>query len=199
MLTRWSKHALLQPGLNYQPSPRLRRCKPAPVTVQKQPTAAAASATKPERRLVRVLDQHPEHERTASSRVEIHFPVPLYSQQRISPPQTPYARSLQSGESHSISWLWWMLGILAVALVVWFLFFRPQPTPVPTSEAPTEATAAGAEGNAAVAGGEGAASAPPATDMGSAPGHRCRSRQRPQLQPVSLGRREAGGNGARPD
>jgi len=57
------------------------------------------------------------------------------------PPVRPTAPP-PAPEGNNMNWLWWLLGALAIAVILWWLFFRPQPAPVPAAVTPAATVSA---------------------------------------------------------
>jgi hypothetical protein len=77
----------------------------------------------------------------AANRANIVAPPPPPPVRPVAPPPAP--------EGNNMNWLWWLLGALAIAVILWWLFFRPQPAPVPPAQTPVATVSAPAAGSPA--------------------------------------------------
>jgi hypothetical protein len=58
------------------------------------------------------------------------------------PPPTRPTAPPPAPEGNNMNWLWWLLGALAIAVILWWLFFRPQGAPVPAAVTPAATVSA---------------------------------------------------------
>jgi hypothetical protein len=77
----------------------------------------------------------------AANRANIAAPPPP------PPPPVRPAPPPPAPEGNNTNWLWWLLGALAIAVILWWLFFRPQPAPVPPAQTPAATVSAPAAGS----------------------------------------------------